>query len=305
MLLVLKQVSVLYIFIILGWVFGKMKKEHAENNKILSFLMVTLFLPSKVFGNFSTNFTVDYLKENYVMILISFGILLMMVGLAWVVSLKLTKNPYGRNVYRYSLTISNYAYMGYVLMENFYGDTGLTNMLLFCIPFAIYTYTFGYAMLTGSGNLLKKLVNPMTGALVLGIIFGLFGIPVPAVLKQAVSYSSACMGPISMIMTGLVLSSFAVKELVAEKAAYAFCFVRLIALPAIVFVLCKALGAIIPDLPTYFYPSAMLMSCMPCGLNTVVFPKLVGEDCRTGARVAFMSHLFACITVPLWLSLIV
>ena len=29
--------------------------------------------------------------------------------------------------------------------------------------------------------------------------------------------------------------------------------------------------------------TALMMHAMPCGMNTIVFPKLVGQDCRTGA----------------------
>ena len=49
---------------------------------------------------------------------------------------------------------------------------------------------------------------------------------------------------------------------------------------------------------------AVLMYAMPCGLNTIVFPKLVGEDCSTGATLALMSNLLAVITIPLCISLL-
>jgi predicted permease len=49
-------------------------------------------------------------------------------------------------------------------------------------------------------------------------------------------------------------------------------------------------------------PAAVMMACMPCGLNTIVFPKLVGEDCKIGARLALLTHLFSCFTIPVWLS---
>lgn len=48
----------------------------------------------------------------------------------------------------------------------------------------------------------------------------------------------------------------------------------------------------------------IMITCMPCGLNTIVFPKMIGEDCKTGARLALISHFFSVVTLPLWLSLI-
>ena len=301
MLTVLKQLFVLYTFLALGFFFGRWKKKQTEHTGLLSFLLVNLFLPAKVFGTFSKNFTVDYIRYNYVTILISLTLLTLLALMAFPVSRLLSKKPYERNVYRYSLAISNYAYMGYVLAEELFGAQGLTDLILFCIPFAIYTYTFGYAMLTGTGASLRRLVNPMTVAILCGIAVGLSGLSVPAIFTQVLSSASACVGPLSMLLTGMTLSTFALRELVCDKMAYVFSALRLLILPLCVLGFCLLIG-LTGLLPESVLPSAVMMACMPCGLNTIVFPKLVGEDCRIGARLALLTHLFSCVTIPIWLS---
>ena len=301
MLTVLKQLFVLYTFLALGFFFGRWKREQASHTGLLSFLLVNLFLPAKVFGTFSKNFTVDYIRYNYTTILISVTLLLLLALLAAPVSRLLSQKPYERNVYRYSLTISNYAYMGYVLAEELFGAQGLTDLILFCIPFAIYTYTFGYAMLTGKGASIRRVINPMTVAILCGIAVGLSGLSVPAILTQMLSSASSCVGPLSMLLTGMTLSTFALRELVCDGKAYIFSALRLVILPLGVlgFCLLISLTGLVPD---SVLPSAVMMACMPCGLNTIVFPKLVGEDCRIGARLALLTHLFSCLTIPIWLS---
>lgn len=298
MLIILKQLIVLYVFLFLGWLFGKLKKDLTEHTGILSFILVNLLLPSKVFGTFSKNFTVSYLKNNYVTIIISVSILVVLAVVSWLISKPLTKNAYEQKVYRYSLTISNYAYMGYVLTEQLFGTEGLTDLILFCIPFAMYTYTFGYAMLTNRGSSLKRLLTPLTLSIALGIIVGLTQIQIPDVVSQVLGASSACVGPLSMILTGISLSAFAPRELVTDVKTYIVVALRLVGIPALVFGACTLLrldGVIVP---------ATIMASMPCGLNTIVFPKLVGEDCKTGARLALISHLFSLVTLPLWLSIL-
>lgn len=301
MMTVLKQLFVLYTFLALGFFFGRWKREQASHTGLLSFLLVNLFLPAKVFGTFSKNFTVDYIRYNYTTILISVTLLLLLALLAAPISRLLSQKPYERNVYRYSLTISNYAYMGYVLAEELFGAQGLTDLILFCIPFAIYTYTFGYAMLTGKGTSIRRVINPMTVAILCGIAVGLSGLPVPAILTQMLSSASSCVGPLSMLLTGMTLSAFALRELICDGKAYIFSALRLVILPLGVLGFCLLLGltGLVPD---SVLPSAVMMACMPCGLNTIVFPKLVGEDCRIGARLALLTHLFSCLTIPIWLS---
>ena len=301
MLTVLRQLFVLYTFLALGFFFGRWKKEQTAHTGLLSFLLVNLFLPAKVFGTFSKNFTVDYIRYHYVTIIFSLVLLVLLALLAIPLSRLLTKQNYERSVYRYSLTISNYAYMGYVLAEELFGAQGLTDLILFCIPFAIYTYTFGYAMLTGKGTSIRRVINPMTVAILCGMAVGLSGLSVPAMLSQVLTSASACVGPLSMLLTGMTLSTFALRELISDWRAYLFSALRLLILPACVLGFCLLVGltGVIPD---SVLPAAVMMACMPCGLNTIVFPKLVGEDCRIGARLALLTHLFSCLTIPIWLS---
>jgi predicted permease len=283
---------------LLGFFFGKWKREQQNRTGILSFLLVNLFLPAKVFNTFSKNFTKSYITENGKTIIVSVSLLLFLVVFSLLIAKLLTKDKYEQKVYRYSLTLANYAYMGYALCESIFGESGLTDLILFCIPFAIYTYTFGYAMLTGNGKTLKKLLNPMTGAIILGIVFGLTGLELPNVLTSVLSSSSACVAPLSMLLVGITLSAFRVRELVCDIKAYILVAIRLLVIPATVFGLCKLFSLDFVIMP------AVMMSCMPCGLNTIVFPKLINEDCLTGAKLAMLSHLFSVATIPLWLTLV-
>jgi len=143
MLIVLQQLLILYIFLCLGWFFGKVKKGLADQSGMISFLLVNLFLPCKVFGNFSANFTIPYISENYKTVLVSLGMLVLLHFLAKLPAHFLKKSDYEKQVYEYSITISNYAYLGYALIEGLYVSQALTNMLVFCIPFSLYTYTVG------------------------------------------------------------------------------------------------------------------------------------------------------------------
>ena len=156
------QLFVLYIFIFLGWLLGTVKKDAESKSSLLSFLLVNLFFPCKLFLNFSKNFTTTYLRENYMTLFLSVGILLVLVMLGQLIPKLLTKKSYEQKVYSYNTTISNYAYFGYVLVEETLGAAAMNNMMVFCIPLSLYCYTFGVAMLKNQKISLKSLFNTMT-----------------------------------------------------------------------------------------------------------------------------------------------
>ncbi len=298
MYIVFKQLAILYIFLVAGWIIGKWKKDKASHTEILSVLIVNIFLPCKVFSTFSNNVTVSYLREKYKLILVAVLLLSLLVAIGFFLSKLLTKNAYERRVFQYSIPIANYAYLGYTLIGSVFGESVLADFMLFAIPFVFYTYTAGYILLTGAGNPLKKLINPMTAAIILGMIFGLCGIELPDIFSSVVSMASACVGPLTMILTGITLSTFAVKELLGDKKAYVFSAMRLIGFPAVAYLVCRVARL------DAFLPMILIITCMPCGLNTIVFPKLVGEDCTLGARLALITHVLSLVTLPLWLSII-
>lgn len=301
--IVVNQLIVLYTFILIGFALGKFSKEQSKNSGILSFLLVNLFLPAMVFRSFARDFSVGYLKANYLTLVISLGILLLLIGLASLLCRLFAKDKFERAVYHYSLTVTNFSYMSYVFAEVLLGDTGLANIILFCIPLSIYTYSIGFSTLTGGGSPVKKLINPITVAMVLGMICGLAGISLPAPVVTVLDSARACVGPLSMLLSGFILSTFALKKLLPDWRVLLLSVIRLVMLPALVFFLCKGLQLVM-DLPAAVYPSAVLVACMPCGLNGVIFPKLVGRNCDSGARIALYSHLISCFTIPMWLSFI-
>jgi predicted permease len=297
--LVFKQLLILYIFLFVGFIIGKFKKDKAPHSDILSVLIVNVFMPCKVFSTFSNNFTISYFSEKYTYLIASLILIAILITGAFFLSKLLSKKDYERKVYRYSFVLTNYSYLGYVLIENVFGQTVLANFIFFAIPFIVYTYTFGYAMLTGGKNPIKKLLNPITIAIILGMIVGLTGLNLPSVISTVISMGSACIGPLSMLLTGITLSTFAIKELLTIKSAYVFAALRLIVIPGIVYGICVLFGLYT------LLPMLLMITCMPCGLNTIVFPKLINEDCKLGASLALITHVLALASLTLWLSLLI
>ena len=96
---ILQQVFILYIFIFLGWLLGKKEKKLLSHTSILSFLMVNVFLPCKIFGSLGEYFSLDYLLSKGKIIILSCSLLAVLHILSIVLSKFIAKSPYEKKVY--------------------------------------------------------------------------------------------------------------------------------------------------------------------------------------------------------------
>lgn len=294
---IFEQVFILVIFCVTGYVLSKKGVVNAEQTNILSNLLVYVFSACNCFKTFSSKFTVEYITNNYNLLLVSVVVLILVAVIAHFAAKPFTKEKYKRNVYEYSIAVPNYGYMGYALAEGLFGADGLIDFMMFGLPVNIYIYTIGFGILTKRGISFKKLINPLTIVISLGMIFGIFNIPIPYVISDVIGKSSSCMAPVSMLLAGIVVSQFDIRKLVIDKANYIIVLLRLIVVPCVIglILMCFFDG--------YIVRTALLFYTLPCGLNTIVFPKLVGENCETGASLALISTLISCVSVPLLLTL--
>ena len=314
MSVVITQVFLLIAFAAVGYALTKGKILNSGHSKMLSALCLYLFLPSKVFTTFATNFNKAYLMERWPLLLAA-GIIIGVVALLVLpIARLLTKDSYKRIVYHYSMTITNYGYVGYALAEAIFGQGVLQDVMTFAFTVSIYTYTIGYSTLTGGKLSAKKLINPVTIAMVTGAIVGMFGpallnlinttfvgVPalvdfantVPTVVKDFLSKASACMSPVSMLLAGVVISDYKFRDMLSQWQCYIIAALRLLVIPIVSCLVLKLLGLEWLVLP------ALMVLAMPCGMNTIVFPKLVGQDCKPGAALAFITTLACIATIPL------
>ena len=317
---VIVQVLLLLVFISIGYVMAKSGKADKRHSKLLSVLGFYIFLPANVFKTFSNNFTVEYLSQKYTLIIISAIFVVTMFLVGKYLAKLLSPDPYQQAIYRYSMISSNYGYVGYTLAQALFGDMMLLNVMMFCVPLSIYTYSLGYCSLTKNNVSLKKLMGPVNIALVAGAIVGIVkpyavsfftsytpgfvdlispvGKPLLSLIENLLNKSQSAMGPISMILTGMVIAEYDLKEMLSNKPVYLLTFLRLLAIPMVVCGILKLLG-----LQQEIVTTVLIVLALPCGLNTIVFPKLIGEDCKTGAALACLTSVLCCATIPfcLWL----
>ena len=296
---VLNQMAFLFTCIFLGWLLSRLEILPKSTDKALSRLETYLIAPALVINSFRTNCTPENLRDNGPLLLYSVALLVFSFLLTVPLVRLFTKDPEETGIYRYSLMIPNFGFVGNAMVLGMYGEEGLFRFLIFTLPTTVFVYTIGVMWLTAGRQKVtwKSFINPAFLSVIAGVILGLTGLKLPRFAVNAVSSLAACYSPIAMLLTGIVIAHFDLKELFVKKNVYALTIVRLVVIPLIVFALVKAL-----NLPYMASLMILVFSVMPLGMNTIVYPAAYGLNEKPGAAMAVISSLAGLVTVPLLLS---
>ena len=296
----LNQAAILFTFILMGY-FLSWKKYVPENAQtVLSKLENCLFIPALVLGTFIGNFTVEKLTVTGRLFLSSFALALIAIGVSLVCVRFCSKDPYERNMFTYGLCFSNFGFMGNAVVSALFPDIFM-EYLIFTLPLWTLIYLWGVPVLLigtegdqpGFAQRLKSFWNPMFMCTILGMIIGIVGIPIPQFLSSAISTAGSCMSPVAMLLTGMTIAQFNLKEILKPKQVYVVTFLRLIVYPLVF----MGVMLVVP-FSNLFATCAVCSLAMPLGLSTIIIPNALGKDTKVASGMALVSHVISCVTIP-------
>ena len=304
-----QQMLMMFTLIVIGFILAKLKILPDNADKTMSRLETYLFAPALYFYNQLTKCTVDTFKENIRLMAVGVAILACAMVLAFFLSRLFVPNAKGdagkeylRNIYNYAMTFSNFGFLGNFLALGIFGQDGLFKYSLFTFFISIICHSWGLFLLIPKkegASLWKNLANgflkPPTVAMLLGMAGGLLGLSkyIPQFFITACNNASDCMGPVSMVLAGFVIGGYSIKNLLSDKKVYIATFLRLIAIPALMLVVLKAIG-VSEEIMVW----TLIAFASPLGLNTIVFPAAYGGQTKTGASMALISHVLSVVTIP-------
>lgn len=313
----LQQVALLLIFIFVGYFFRKKDIITEGGKKVLPKLLVCLFAPCYTAMSLSTIVNIGDIKK-YLSLILAGGAFTVAVVIAAIFLAKpLAKQKLLRNILVYAFAFSNIGYFGYPVVAAIFGPETRAQMILFCLPMSVAINTFGYYVLTRGiedssavkkrslGQKLSFLWAPPMLGVYAGVSLGLLSsglhFKLPKMLTDILTVAGNCQSAPAMLITGAVLAGVPFKKLFTSWRPYVVGVIRLLILPMLtvgVFFLLHLCG-LSGELFTLIFRLSVIVSALPVGMNTVVFPESVGQDSTEGAKICFLSYILALGTMPL------
>ena len=303
-----EQILTFMAFFAIGLLLSRQKLVPEDTGAALSKLVMYVFMPCMSFISFAQQCTPQKISGYLLALIAGVALLLLSVPVSALMRRCFPGNESEKLTASYSMISPNFGYIGFPFVLAMYGQEILSKYMMFGLPFTFYIYTVVMPKWMPAGTdrgwkeLLKHTFNPATISVLLGIVWGLAGIPIPSFLNTICDSASGCVSVCAMILTGIVIGHISLKRALLEKRAYLVSAIRLLLLPAFftigVFFLCRWTG-----LDSTLLLIIGAFTAMPLGMNPVLFSEAYGRDGVFGAECAFISSLLSLLTLPLMFEL--
>jgi predicted permease len=195
---------------------------------------------------------------------------------------------------------ANTGFMGYPVLEAFFGKEAVFYGVVFNIIYPLLMFTVGTAFMTFAADPPgKKRRFPWKNPGILASIaaFTLFLMPfrLPYILARPIDMLGGLTTPLSLIVIGSLLTHIRLRDIGKGADIYAGLLFRLAIIPLAVFAALRALG-----FSGYLLSVPVLFSAMPAAANISIFADQFGGNEELASRLVFLSTLLSVFTLPLF-----
>ncbi len=256
-------------------------------------VVIYVILPCSIFHSFETGLTTDVLGKAGIVFAIAFGAQLLYLAINPLIYRRFPQRK--RVIMQYATICNNAGFMGLPVIETVFGATGVLYGSVVLIPIRLFMWTFGLSLFTKSDKrqqLRRLATHPCIWAVILGIGYMFLPWQLPMFMSRTIDLIGSCTTPLAMMIVGSILSEVDFKT-VFDKATFYFSFIRLIAIPAVVFGVLKLIGV-----DPIVAGVAVLSTAMPAATISAMLAQKYGQDHQFASKLIFVSTLFSLVTLP-------
>lgn len=199
-LLVIKQLGIMAIIVLAGFIFAKAFKVGDKEQKFLSKMLLYFINPCLVFSSFNREFSILKLQQLGFVVLVSIIVYAIMILIAIITS----KNV----IDRLAVVFTNCGFVGIPLINGVFGSEGVFYLLGFLTVFNVLLWTWGCYQMCGSINLKKIITNPNIIAVILGLFFYCMPFNLPEFILKPVNMIGEMNTATAMILIGVLFANF-------------------------------------------------------------------------------------------------
>lgn len=295
-LLLLKQIASLFLIAAAGFVLVKCRILSKEDSRVISVICIYLVFPCMIITSYQIELTESV--RNGFLLAVAAGLVAQLVMLSSGIPLKLLRLD---EVSRGSVMYSNAGNLILPLVSAVLGPEWVIYSTAFmCIQqVSMWVHLNGMIARQKKPEWKKIITNVNVLAIIFAILLMVFRIRIPAVVNTAMTSVGGLLGPMSMLLIGMLLAGEDIKATVKNPQVWLIALLRLIVLPLVVLVVLKltTLAKLIPDGKMVLYVTMLGISA-PAATMVTQFAQIHQNRPEYASAINVLTTLLCILTMP-------
>ena len=297
-LLLMQQITELFLMIFMGYVIVKARLLKGEDSKVISKIVLYLIIPCVIINAFQ----VDYTSEKVQGLLLAFAASVMLQVLLLIIVWGAGRLMGLNEVEKASVYYSNAGNLIMPIVTFVLGQEWVLYGCVFMSVQIVFVWSHGKWVLSRQSKIdwKKILLNINMVAVFAGVFLFFTKIRLPQILNQTFGSVGSMIGPASMMVTGMLIAEMSLKDIFTNGRVYFITFLRLIAVPAVALLLLKVSGLVngSPDGKKLLL-IVFLAVITPSASTITQMCQVYGNDSQYASAINVMTTLFSIVTMPL------
>lgn len=299
--LLFQQIAKLFLLILMGFLIVKAGILKADDSRVLSMLLLYVIVPCVCIMGFQ----IERTAENSRMVELALLSALVMNGMDILLGKLAEKLFHLDLVEKASVMYPNAGNLVIPLVTGVFGGEWVMYVTVYSMVQTTLVWTHARMMMSGVKKIsLRDVVcNVNILAISLGCLMFLFRIQLPGIVQDAFSMAGNTVGPMAMLITGMVMADIDLKRLKAYRRIWKPVLLRLVILPVLLVCLAKFtnMAALAPHGETLMIIS-LLSTIAPAANIVTQFSQMFNRDALYASLINTVTMLLCIVTMPLLIA---
>lgn len=303
---IVNQIIILAILTLCGSVAYRLKLLQDTAKEVIEKLVFYITLPLLIVTKLSSlDFTAEILRNGGIVIISTYFILFIqvLVGKFSAKLLRLAKPQ--AVIHSLHSMMGNIVFLGFPLLDTLFpGGEAILYAALYQLVVNTVMWSYGVYHLNpntkwkGLSNL-KKLLNPNTIALCIGLLMMILRIRFPELLQISLGGLGNTTLYLAMLYIGILLAQTKIHEMIKSPDVFVLCFNKLFLLPVVFIFLFRFIFHVLNiEINFTAFCVLILESAMPCMIILVLLAKRYGSDDKLAMKNFFVSTIISLLSLP-------
>ena len=309
---IIDQIAILGILAICGILAYRFKILNNSAKEVFNKLVFYITLPLLIVTKLSSlTLTNEILHNGFLIILGTYFILFIQIIVGRLTAKLFNLKRPQAAIHTLHTMLGNIVFLGFPLLDALFpGGEAILYAAIYQLAMNTVMWSYGVYALNpakkGKGwQNIKKLINPNTVALTLGLLMMIFGIRLPKLLQISLGGLGQTTLYLAMIYIGILLAQIKVREMINRLDVFALSFNKLLLLPVIFIFLLRFLIELLNlQMNTIAFSVLILEAAMPCMTILVLLAKQYGADDELAMKNFVVSTVLSLISLPFILYLL-